>query len=314
MKTSKNGIDFIKKEEGCILEPYRCSANKLTIGYGHVILKGEDYLNGVITEKIAQEVLEEDLEKFETNLNQHNLKLNQNQFDALVSFMFNVGITAFNKSTLLRVLKKDVDNLQDIQYQLNRWNKVKREINKILTKRRVREFELYSKQLKSNSMSFLSKIANFAPKIAKVVANPVGAGIELLLETLGVDSKEEAEEKISKSSMVEIEQLENNFAQQLELKKIDLEERKLENQEYNISVEDTQDARKKFCENTFVVRGIMGLIYLAFICIVALTIVAYVIPAKGDANIIHTVIMLLVSNVITNSLQWFVGKIKQTNK
>ena len=90
MKTSQNGIDLIKKFEGCRLKAYKCAAGEWTIGYGHT--NGVKSTN-VITQEKAEELLKEDLEKFEKNVEKYNAKYkwNQNEFDALVSFAFNLG-------------------------------------------------------------------------------------------------------------------------------------------------------------------------------------------------------------------------------
>ena len=107
METSERGKDLIKRFEGLITHSYLCPANKLTIGYGHC---GEDVKKGmVITEKEAENLLKKDLRKFESKLNyslqQDNVTLNQNQFDACISFIFNLGYSAFIFSTLYKKLK-----------------------------------------------------------------------------------------------------------------------------------------------------------------------------------------------------------------
>lgn len=90
MKTSQNGINLIKKFEGCRLKAYKCAAGVWTIGYGHT--NGVKSTN-VITQEKAEELLKKDLEKFEKNVEKYNTKYkwNQNEFDALVSFAFNIG-------------------------------------------------------------------------------------------------------------------------------------------------------------------------------------------------------------------------------
>lgn len=91
MKISKNGIELIKKWEGCRLTSYYCPSGVLTIGYGHT---GNDVKKGmVITESKAESLLVKDLEKFEKKVNKYNdtYNFNQNQFDALVSFAYNIG-------------------------------------------------------------------------------------------------------------------------------------------------------------------------------------------------------------------------------
>ena len=88
MKISQNGIDLIKKYEGLRLEAYLCPADIWTIGYGHTagVRKGM-----TITEEQAEAYLRKDCESSEKAVNALGKKLNQNQFDALVSFTFSCG-------------------------------------------------------------------------------------------------------------------------------------------------------------------------------------------------------------------------------
>ena len=107
MKTSQKGIDLIKRHEGLITHAYLCPAGKLTIGVGHT---GPDVTKDmVITEKEAEQLLNQDLKKFESKLNYSiepdHVTLNQNQFDACISFIFNLGFSAFIFSTLYKKLK-----------------------------------------------------------------------------------------------------------------------------------------------------------------------------------------------------------------
>lgn len=91
MKISEKGLDLIKKFEGCKLTAYRCPAGVLTIGYGHT---GADVKEGQkITQKKANELLKADVEKFEKHVNTYKkyYRFTQNEFDALVSFAFNIG-------------------------------------------------------------------------------------------------------------------------------------------------------------------------------------------------------------------------------
>ena len=91
MTTSKYGINLIKKWESCKLTAYVCPAGVLTIGYGHT---GKDVKKGMtITKKKAEELLINDLRKFEKLVMKYDKKYNftQSQFDALVSFAFNIG-------------------------------------------------------------------------------------------------------------------------------------------------------------------------------------------------------------------------------
>lgn len=149
MITSTKGLALIKEFEGLELKAYLCPAGVLTIGYGHT---GKDVTeNMIISETGADLLLKKDIWKFEHELTQQlakkEVKLNQNQFDALISFSFNVGTSnLFNVSTLW---KKVVINKNDpnISREFLKWNKAK--VNGVLTelpgltKRRQAESNLY---------------------------------------------------------------------------------------------------------------------------------------------------------------------------
>ena len=119
MKCSKEGLALIKKFEGCRLEAYRCSANVLTIGYGHT---GGVLETDVITQDDADKLLEEDIAKFEKYVNDNVIvELNQSQFDALVAWTFNLGVGNLRQSTMLRKLNEG--DYQSVPSEMNRWNK-----------------------------------------------------------------------------------------------------------------------------------------------------------------------------------------------
>lgn len=143
MNISKNGIDFIKKEEGLILNAYLCPANVWTIGYGHTngVKKGDK-----ITEEQAEDFLVNDLLYSERIVNKMvKVKLNQNQYDALVSFVFNVGSGSFINSTLLKKLNAGANN-DEICVELRRWVFSKGKKLPVLIARRQRECELYQRE------------------------------------------------------------------------------------------------------------------------------------------------------------------------
>lgn len=104
MIISQDGINLIKQFEGCALKAYKCPAGVWTIGYGHT----KDVKEGlVITPDFAEQLLKQDLLSFEKEINTacSECSLTQNEFDALVSLVFNIGITFFKSSTLLKKLK-----------------------------------------------------------------------------------------------------------------------------------------------------------------------------------------------------------------
>jgi lysozyme len=107
MKLSQRGIDLIKHFEGLRLEAYRCPADVPTIGYGHT--QGVK-LGDKITEQEAEDLLRKDLATFERGVNRAvYIPITQGQYDALVSFAFNLGMGALLKSTLLRKLNAGSD-------------------------------------------------------------------------------------------------------------------------------------------------------------------------------------------------------------
>lgn len=144
MQTSNRGIELIKELEGCELRAYECVAGVLTIGYGHT---GKDVTEGMtITQEKAETLLKDDLKKYEEAVEKYvKVEVNQNQFDALVSFVYNVGSGSFSKSTLLK--KLNAGDYAGAAEQFLVWNKatvngVKKELEG-LTKRRQKERELF---------------------------------------------------------------------------------------------------------------------------------------------------------------------------
>lgn len=102
MLVSDNCVAIIKHFEGCRLEPYRCSAGVLTIGYGHT---GNVHPSDVITQSEAESLLKIDLENFYHGVKKSvKVDINQNQLDALVSLAFNIGLGNLRKSSLIELL------------------------------------------------------------------------------------------------------------------------------------------------------------------------------------------------------------------
>ena len=100
MKISEEGISLIKRFEGCRLEAYKCSAEVLTIGYGHTGGVKED---DTISQPEADELLENDIAKFEEYVSDNVIvELKQYQFDALVAWTFNLGVGNLRSSTMLK--------------------------------------------------------------------------------------------------------------------------------------------------------------------------------------------------------------------
>jgi len=119
MNISQEGLALIKKFEGCRLKAYRCSANVLTIGYGHTGGVKED---DTISQPEADELLKEDIAKFEEYVNDNVIvELKQYQFDALVAWTFNLGPGNLRESTMLKKLNDS--DYASVPSEMKRWNK-----------------------------------------------------------------------------------------------------------------------------------------------------------------------------------------------
>ncbi|WP_224653306.1 lysozyme [Pectobacterium versatile] len=105
-KIGQPGLELIKTFEGLRLKKYQDVVGKWTIGYGHLLLPGEHFPEELSNDQ-AEDLLHEDLKCFERDINTIvTVPLNQNQFDALVSLAFNIGIENVRKSTLLKYLNQ----------------------------------------------------------------------------------------------------------------------------------------------------------------------------------------------------------------
>jgi len=109
VNVSKAGILLIKHHEGVRNKPYRCPAGLWTVGVGHLIGDGKqlpDGYNKTFTDREIDGILKADLRRFELGLSKllPNVPLKQNEFDALVSFCFNLGLGCFQRSTIRQAL------------------------------------------------------------------------------------------------------------------------------------------------------------------------------------------------------------------
>ena len=148
-KTGQEGIDLIKRFEGFRSKPYKCSAGVPTIGYGATF-----YTNGkrvtmadpAISEEDALALLAEMLKKFEQYVDSYCIDtITQNQFDALVSFCYNLGPANLKASTLLKKVNLN-PNDETIRAEFMKWNKAGGRALKGLTLRRTAEADLYFKK------------------------------------------------------------------------------------------------------------------------------------------------------------------------
>jgi lysozyme len=199
MKTNKVGIDLIKQFEGLVdgdpktpgLDPYICPTGFVTIGYGHVLkdtngqpLKGRAGLTRAkdlhkpITAAEADELLTQDLILYEGEVRRltQGITLNENQFSALVSFVFNLGGSKFQRSTLRKHLQEGRHDLASEEF--GKW--VKGDTNGDgtletlpgLVRRREAERQLFMKEVKplTSSRTILGSAGAAAATVASVVA------------------------------------------------------------------------------------------------------------------------------------------------
>ena len=158
MQMSQHGLSLLEQWEGFKLQVYRDSAGLPTIGVGHLLTRseltsGKIIINGVpvkyangLTQQQVNDLLAQDVRPTEQAVNDCvKVALNQNQFDALASFTFNVGIAAFRGSTLLRLLNQGQYN--QVPTQLLRWTRAGGQVVPGLLNRRQNEIKLWNGQV-----------------------------------------------------------------------------------------------------------------------------------------------------------------------
>ena len=158
MQMSGHGLGLLEKWEGFELNLYKDSAGLPTIGVGHLLTKselssGKIVINGVpvqysggLTNQQVLDLLSQDVKPAEQAVNNGvKVALNQNQFDALVSFTFNVGNAAFTASTLLKVLNQQ--QYPEVPTQFLRWVRAGGQVVQGLVNRRQNEISLWNGQV-----------------------------------------------------------------------------------------------------------------------------------------------------------------------
>ena len=139
LKTSQEGISLIKSFEGCELSAYRCSADVPTIGYGHTAGVSD---GDTCTLEEAEEMLSDDLVEFENYVKKYvETDLEQNQFDSLVAWGYNLGPKNLSESTMLKEL--NAGNLEEVPRQMKRWNRAGGQVLDGLIRRREAESRLF---------------------------------------------------------------------------------------------------------------------------------------------------------------------------
>ena len=146
IKIASKGLDLIKSFEGLRLKPYLCSAGVPTIGYGNTFYENKAKVtlkDSAITEQRAVELLAWSLSGFEQYVDSYCVDtITQNQFDALVSFCYNLGPANLKSSTLLKKVNAN-PNDPTIRAEFLKWNKAGGRALAGLTRRRTAEADLY---------------------------------------------------------------------------------------------------------------------------------------------------------------------------
>lgn len=145
MRTSQQGIDLIKEFEGFSERVYLCPGGVYTIGYGHT--RGVQ-IGDTCTRDKAEEYLRDDLKDTEEAIEALvTVPLTQNQFDALVSLVYNIGSGNFYDSTIRRVINCKVADKEEYRRAWMMWVKSKGKVLKGLVRRREAEYKLFSGQI-----------------------------------------------------------------------------------------------------------------------------------------------------------------------
>ena len=159
MKTSQRGIDLIKNFEGCKLTAYKDAVGVWTIGYGHTkgVKQGQK-----ITQEQAEKYLADDLSSYEKKVEKYNDKynFNQNQFDALVSFCYNIG-------NIDQLTAKGTRTIKKISDCILLYNKASGKVLAGLTKRRKAEKELFDEPVEAVLNEKEPEVVNNTPKEEK---------------------------------------------------------------------------------------------------------------------------------------------------
>ena len=159
-RLSNDGKDLLKSVEGLSLKPYDDQSGKeidlyvkgATIGYGHLIKQNEWnlYKNGISLQE-ANELFENDLMPFEKAVTKSvNTALTQNQFDALVIFVFNIGINSFKNSSVVKIINGEKTNYKGLEDAWKAWNKSQGRVMQGLNNRRNAEYKLYTQGIYEN--------------------------------------------------------------------------------------------------------------------------------------------------------------------
>jgi GH24 family phage-related lysozyme (muramidase) len=189
-KISQEGFSLIQKFEGMKLKSYQCSAGVWTIGFGTTKINGRKVQPGqVISKTEALQLFKKDLVKYENAVKRRvEVDLEQEQFDALVSFVYNVGEGNFATSTLLKKLNRG--DFKGAVKEFPKWRRANGKILKGLERRRAAEAELFSRCIINEEVKETEECLKTEPKKSK----------ELVLELSEMTKESETKESDSLDS------------------------------------------------------------------------------------------------------------------
>lgn len=184
MKVNKQGLDFLKKWEGCVLTAYKDVGGTLTIGYGFTYLPDRPLVEGLtITQEECDEYFKKILQVYENGVIEClKVKVTQNQFNALVSFAYNLGVGCLKYSDLIRYI-----NTNDFSNAMQEWAKyvhVGQTVVQGLVNRRREEMELFSSNKDNTTQNHVKNISSIAELAIEVMHGKYGDG-EIRKQHLG---------------------------------------------------------------------------------------------------------------------------------
>jgi len=189
MKISSRGIDLLKSFEGFSSEAYQCSAKVWTIGYGFTdgVKEGDK-----ITKKEAEARLLHELRYYEHAVKSTvTVPLEQNQFDALVCFVYNIGEGAFKRSILLEKLNEG--KFEEVPAQMARWNRAGKKVVLGLTRRRQAEAALFMESLDKAPMAQAVDSPDKSLAKSRTIAGASIAGTATIAGEIVNETKEQLE-------------------------------------------------------------------------------------------------------------------------
>ena len=205
MRITQDGIERLKRREGLRLNAYQDQAGVWTIGYGHTATAEPGM---VISKTGAENILKLDLVDFENAIAKLvKTDLTAHQWDALVSFVYNVGVGAFKKSTLLKRINEG--RLDLVPAEMLRWVRVAGKVNEGLRNRRMSEIDQWTTGQAADKFVASREVVPSAPVESKTVAaqaGVTGSGLAVVAEPAlrVIDTLQGQQDQLSSGDTVRI--------------------------------------------------------------------------------------------------------------